>query len=784
MAGGKIDFESIARAALASARSLVSSWLPNGNAQGHEWIALNPMRADARPGNFSVNLSTGQWSDFAMTDVAGGDLISLYAYLNRLKQGAAAKHLAAELGLTGVTGVNGNGDRGDSKPSLSITELAAAKGLPLAFLKQHGVEQSGRFVKFTCYRMDGTQAPRYRLRDKLSGERKYIWNNDPDKRAISLYGAETLHAFPGRSLDLVEGETDRLSALLHDRNCLGLPGCSMAKTLTAEHLVGFDEAFIYQEPDEGGVTLRTGLLRRLKRLDFRGVVKVVRMPADIKDLNALHMRCLGEPGAFEAELAGLIDAAETVELGATASEESDPRPLQFSDDALALEFAAEHSGDLRFVATLNDWMQYRGSHWQRDETLHVFDLIRASNRRLAAQAADVLDPKTAEKVCRVLASAKTIAAVHTLARSDRRIAATVDQWDADNWLLNTPAGVLDLRDGSLKGHRPVDYMTQITSVAPAPAGTYCPLWHAFLLRVFAGDAELIAFLQRAVGYSLTGSTRDHAVFFLYGTGANGKTVFVNVIRSMFNSYATSVPMDALTETANPTHPTDLADLRGVRFVSATETEEGRRWAEARIKLLTGGEHLIKARRMRQDNFEFSPAFKLFISGNHRPALRNVDEATRRRFHMVPFGVTIPLAERDTELTQKLLRELPAILSWAIAGCREWQTIGLAPPAIVTQATDHYFEGEDTLALWIAENCSTAGNDTATTRDLFADWKLYTERTGEFTGSQKRFVHRLEERGFVHGWRCPATDRMGFYGIKVRHRPAEWQQNAPNSGGQD
>ena len=179
-----------------------------------------------------------------------------------------------------------------------------------------------------------------------------------------------------------------------------------------------------------------------------------------------------------------------------------------------------------------------------------------------------------------------------------------------------------------------------------------------------GDHELVAFLQRVAGYALTGSTSAHALFFLYGTGANGKSVFVNTVAGILGDYHRTAPIETFTASSHERHPTDLAGLRGARLVTAVETEEGRRWAESRIKALTGGDK-IAARFMRQDFFEFTPQFKLLIAGNHKPGLRSVDEAIRRRFNLIPFAVTIPDEERDENLTDNLKAEWPGILAWMI-----------------------------------------------------------------------------------------------------------------------
>jgi putative DNA primase/helicase len=269
-----------------------------------------------------------------------------------------------------------------------------------------------------------------------------------------------------------------------------------------------------------------------------------------------------------------------------------------------------------------------------------------------------------------------------------------------------------------------------------------------------------------VGYALTGSTREHALFFLYGTGANGKSVFVNTLATILGDYATNAPMDTFMETRTDRHPTDMAGLRGARFVAAIETEQGRRWAESKVKNLTGGDK-IAARFMRQDFFEFFPQFKLFVAGNHKPAIRNIDEAMKRRLHLIPFTITVPPEKRDKHLQQKLLAERDGILAWAVQGCLEWQRIGrLDPPKQVLDATEEYFEAEDALGRWLEERCVSEPNAKSLTAELFTDWKQWADSAGEFIGSQKRFSDLLLSRG-IEKWRN-TTGLRGFRGLGLKH----------------
>jgi putative DNA primase/helicase len=326
--------------------------------------------------------------------------------------------------------------------------------------------------------------------------------------------------------------------------------------------------------------------------------------------------------------------------------------------------------------------------------------------------------------------------------------------------------VVDLKTGRQRPHDRADRMTKITTATP---GGDCPIWRQFLDEVTGGDKELQSYLQRMVGYALTGSTREHALFFLYGTGANGKSVFVNTLATILGDYATNAPMDTFMETRTDRHPTDMAGLRGARFVAAIETEQGRRWAESKVKNLTGGDK-ISARFMRQDFFEFFPQFKLFVAGNHKPAIRNIDEAMKRRLHLIPFTITVPPERRDKHLQQKLLAERDGILAWAVQGCLDWQRLGrLDPPQRVVEATEEYFEAEDALGRWLEECCVREPNAKSLTAELFTDWKQWSEAAGEFSGSQRRFSDLLITRG-IEKWRNSVGVR-GFQGIGLKNPPA-------------
>ena len=436
-----------------------------------------------------------------------------------------------------------------------------------------------------------------------------------------------------------------------------------------------------------------------------------------------------------------------------------------TEDGLANAFTRRYGADWLYCADWGKWLVWNNVRWNMDKSLYVNFLSRTICRAASFKA-------TSARLKARLASSSTISAVERIARSDPRHASLVEQWDADPWLLNTPSGVIDLHTGAMRAHQRADRMTKVCTAVPQGE---CPNWLAFLNDVTGGDTELVAYLQRVVGYCLTGDISSHALFFFYGTGANGKSVFLNVISTILGDYAANAPMDTFMETRSDRHPTDLAGLRGARLVSATETEQGRRWAESKIKAITGGDP-VTARHMYKDFFTYPPQYKLLIAGNHKPAIRNVDEAMRRRLHLVPFTITVPPERRDPRLTERLLAERDGILAWAVQGCLDWQQVGLKAPASVMSATDEYLEAEDATGRWLEDRCNFGANDKALTITLFNDWKQWAEVSGEFVGSMRRFADALITRKFEK-WRNSMGGR-GFVGIDLKQPTSTGQSSYP------
>lgn len=396
-----------------------------------------------------------------------------------------------------------------------------------------------------------------------------------------------------------------------------------------------------------------------------------------------------------------------------------------TQDGIAQAFAEMHQDKARYCHTAGAWFIFDASIWRRDERKLAFSWTRRIGRTLG------FDGK-----------ASTAGGAEKFTQCDERLSVTHEVWDPDPFLIGTPEGVVDLRTGNMRLADAEDFITRSTAVAPRRDAH--PVWSAFLEDATRGDDELQRFLQQIAGYSLTGDTREHALFFIHGPGGNGKGVFLNALTGILGDYATTAAMDTFTASHSDRHPTDLAMLNGARLVTASETEEGRPWAEARIKQLTGGDP-ITARFMRRDFFTYMPRFKLVIIGNHKPALRTVDDAARRRFNIIPF-VHKP-TRPDMLLGEKLKAEWPAILQWAIEGCLDWQRNGLVRPKVVAEATAEYFEDQNLFAQWLGECCSLHPSVSEKGSALYQSWRGYAEGRGARPGDMKAFGENLRREGF-------------------------------------
>lgn len=447
-----------------------------------------------------------------------------------------------------------------------------------------------------------------------------------------------------------------------------------------------------------------------------------------------------------------MSAAEQMVLPKLPGDLRGAAAVELSEDGIALEFARRHEATLRYCHSTGAWYEWSGASWRLDETERAFswarDLCRELNTQGLARLKKISTASAVEKAC----------------RADQRLAVTAAVWDQDPWLLGTPGGVVDLRTGEVRPAAAGDFITKQTAVAPGDSSEP-EQWLKFLAEVTQNDQELIGFLQRIAGYALTADIREHALFYIYGPGGNGKGVFERTIKTVLADYAITAPMDMFTEAYGDRHPTELAMLRGTRLVTAEETEQGRAWAQARIKWLTGGDP-VTARFMRQDFFTFQPTWKLLLVGNHQPILRNVDDATRRRFNVIPF--TYRPKSPDTTLEQRMRGEWPAILRWMIEGCLSWQANGLGRSACVDAATRDYFDTQDVLGQWIEDWCEFGETLVESNANLFKSWSAFADAHGMRPGKSQTLSDELAKRPALKRIKDTSGIRgRGFQGIRIR-----------------
>jgi putative DNA primase/helicase len=384
-----------------------------------------------------------------------------------------------------------------------------------------------------------------------------------------------------------------------------------------------------------------------------------------------------------------------------------------------------------------------------DDTRSLDAWAKEISSAIWAEAAELLpqvDFATGKEItsfARQSASSKGINAMIALAKSEQGIPVLPSKLDTDPWALNCLNGTLDLRTAQLKPHDRGQLITKICPVAYDP-NAICPNWEAMLDVILGPDMS--RYVQRAVGYSLTGSVREQCLFLLWGTGSNGKSTFLNaLLETLGKDYAMQAVDGMLMSKGKDDHPTEKADLFGMRFVSSVEVEEGKRLNESLVKQLTGGD-LIRARRMREDFWQFPPTHKLWMAANHKPVIRGTDHGIWRRVKLIPFIVTIADADQDKDLPKKLSAERAGILNWAVRGCLDWNLHGLGEPAEITEATKEYRTEMDVVGAFLADCCILRGQFSTRAAVIYAAYQKWCKTNGEFAVNQRRFGLAMTERG--------------------------------------
>jgi putative DNA primase/helicase len=568
----------------------------------------------------------------------------------------------------------------------------------------------------------------------------------------------------------------------------------------------------------GGKTIAT-LFKYALDAGWKRSVSVVK-PAD-RVINDVVVEV--KPVDLGIDTAQLSDDGES-ESATTGARPEPASPTKYSDIALANRFMVQHGQDFLHVSDAG-WYAYEEDRgiWVRDKRMTVFTattrFLTDQGNQLKQEMLDLAEAKKkpreeAEKAItqavNLITSKERTYAIVTLLQSRPSMTAEVDQCDRDNWLLNTPGGVVNLRDGSIRPARRNDYFTKCTVVAPREIET--PVWDKFLLDIMgaqipidacqaacclgsvglpegerklrhvAETARLAAYLTRLYGYCLTGDTSEHILVVQVGDGGNGKSLLNNLVSidimglASTKGYAHSLPVEALLASKNERHPTELMGLFHARLALACESDEGGRWNEARVKSLSGDD-MIKARLMRHDFVEFPPNHKLIVFTNTKPAIRNSDQAAwKRRLHLIPFPQTymdIPdpsrnILQADQSLRDKLCQEAPGVLHKLIQGCLEYQSDGLQPPETVRDSSEAYLKDQNVVARWFDDRCERVSSFNTKAEDLWRDFVSWAETGKEYVGQRKHFNEKLERLGI----RIERTKKGRGMCIGVRLLPSE------------
>lgn len=425
-----------------------------------------------------------------------------------------------------------------------------------------------------------------------------------------------------------------------------------------------------------------------------------------------------------------------------------------TEDGVARALVARCSDLLRYCPQRGLWLTWDGARWAWDES----ELHREHARQLARQ---LPDNDVWRRFRSKILSAAGIAGVIRLARTDPAIAIHIDALDAHPWQLNTPGGIIDMRTGRLTPADRAQLHSRTTTVTP-DYDTPAPVWEAFLTDTFGGNVELIAYVQRLLGISAVGQVLEQQLPFAFGAGANGKSTLMNVVIKVLgrgrDGYATALDSEALMVRKHSEHPAELAQLAGARMVVSSEIEDGHRFAEARVKLITGGD-AISARFMRGNPFTFTPSHTLWLVGNHKPGTTAGGPAFWRRIKLLPFEHVVPEERRDPHLEDKLTDEAPQILAWIARGAAAYQASGLGTPDAVTAATAAYRDDQDSVGKFVAEACMRTAAGRVKVADLRAAYEKFCRETGDAPVSAKRLGEQLRDQ---HGIQLTKSGSSRMY----------------------
>lgn len=636
---------------------------------------------------------------------------------------------------------------------LNIEELSRYVQLPENFLAEFGLKQL-KFGVLIPYFIEGKiRYPKSHIRKHINKRKdeRWVWTTKTADPLIP-YGIWKLEQFSNDYLILVEGESDCWTFWYNNFNALGIPGAKNHNLLQKTHIEKFATTYILDEKDKGGETFVLGVTERLQELGYKGQIKVTTLP-DVKDPSALWKK---DKQNFKVLINKYLKESKEVThsllipqvLQSQINAGNDNGVLE-TDTQNAEKFIEKYKNIIRFCNNRDEWYIWDGTRWHIDEKDIVSEFAIKVILDMYKTASTLTDKKERKRLVKWAMKSENKSRIDAMINLAKRINPDIKilstELDSDPFLLNCKNGTLDLRNLILKKHDPKDLISKIIPV-DYDINQSPDKWQDFICKVLNNNQDLKDFVQKAVGYTLTGLTNEQCLFFLYGEGHTGKSTFINTISSLMGDYTKNANFNSLTISRSESIRSDIARLSDARMVTAIESEDGQRFAESLIKALTGQDK-VTARFLFEKEFEFVPKFKLWLGGNHRPRIRGGDQAIWRRIRMIPFKAIISESERIDNLKEILItEESSAILNWALIGYDEWNTKKLSPPSEVLQETEKYHKQQDLLIEWFENCCDTSDINAFTSNDeLYESFTTYLN--GEWEITKNSFGSKMTDKGF-------------------------------------
>ncbi len=723
------------------------------------WIACCPAHGDKRP-SLSITVRNGKILMHCFSGCEYSEIMNAI----RLSQGKPPREHSDSKVISLASARNKvNSNSRTTEPIISLAELARAKRLPIDFLKELGlsdekIDARGQRAVTIPYHDEKAIIVGTKYRTALAAKDGSKW---PFGSQTVLYGLDRLKRTRkvGYAI-LVEGESDCWTLWFYGLPALGVPGASNTKVLKSDHVKGLRKIWIIQEPDRGGEAFVRGVIERLREFKFKGKVFVVPMPPKIKDPSALHIKIRGpKREAFKAAFAKLLKKAVKVDFTAPPnvtrdrSPASDPDPIQEAEDRLrhdvsnARLFANQHRDHLRWCPAFG-WMIWDGRRWQSDKTQQIVRLAKETLSLLLEQATKAGPGDDQSAMLKFYLASCRREGIHAFVDLARdQLAIEAEDFDAQPYLLNVLNGTIDLRTGKLRPHDPADRLTKLSKVRFVRHAV-ARRFTSFLNELFLGNKELIEYVKRFVGYSLTGDQSEQCFLVLYGSGENGKSVLMDAILYVAGEYGHTAGADLLIRRWNREgSPGEVAALKGIRFVEVSETGEGHHINEEQVKNLTGGDRL-RGRFLYHDAFTFEPTQHIWLRTNAKPQISDATHAMWRRIKLIPFS--FKPKRKDKRLALKLRAEAEGILTWAVRGAVSWWNRGkpqLREPRIVTEATLEYRSEMDLVEDFLEDTCERIGSAETPSRELYKAYQEWVIDGGHHPVSETRLALHLKQMGF-------------------------------------